>query len=141
MIVSVLEAGFLWRVRVPQGPATRHETITSVLSVVQVRSAILWLLRQRLLQCPSHKSRPLALVYLLNWVGCDSPLVSRKLTEAHVRQCLGTSNANSKGSDYSFRPQASYQSVDPHLTTGSISAAQYGTLLGECSHCTSAARV
>ena len=65
MIVSVLEAGFLWRVRVLQGPATRHETITSVLSVVQVRSAILWLLRQRLLQCPSHKSRPLALVYLL----------------------------------------------------------------------------
>ena len=66
MIVSVLEAGFLWRVRVLQGPATRHETITSVLSVVQVRSAILWLLRQRLLQCPSHKSRPLALVYLLS---------------------------------------------------------------------------
>ena len=65
MFVSVLEAGFLWRVRVLQGPATRHETITSVLSVVQVRSAILWLLRQRLLQCPSHKSRPLALVYLL----------------------------------------------------------------------------
>ena len=94
MIVSVLEAGFLWRVRVLQGPATRHETITSVLSVVQVRSAILWLLRQRLLQCPSHKSRPLALVYLL-----------------------------------------------PHPTTGSISAAQYGTLLGEWSHCTSAARV
>jgi hypothetical protein len=30
MIVSVLEAGFLWRVRVLQGPATRHGTITSV---------------------------------------------------------------------------------------------------------------
>ena len=61
-------------------------------------------------------------------------MVSRKLTEAHVRQCLGTSNANSKGSDYSFRPQT--KSVDPHPITGSTSAAQYGTLLGECSHCT-----
>ena len=30
MFVSVLEAGFLWRVRVLQGPATRHGTITSV---------------------------------------------------------------------------------------------------------------
>ena len=43
MIVSVLEAGFLWRVRVLQGPATRHEILTSVSSVVQVRSAIPWL--------------------------------------------------------------------------------------------------
>ena len=33
----------------------------------------------------------------LNWVRWDSPLISRKLTEAHVRQCLGTSNANFKG--------------------------------------------
>ncbi len=43
MIVSVLEAGFLWRVplavRVPQGPAARHEAITSALSVLQVRMA------------------------------------------------------------------------------------------------------
>ncbi len=41
MIVSVLEAGFLWRVplRVLQGPAARHGTITSVLSMVQVRMA------------------------------------------------------------------------------------------------------
>ena len=39
MNVSVLEAGFLWRVRVLQGPAERHETFTSVLSVVQVRMA------------------------------------------------------------------------------------------------------
>ena len=41
MIVSVLEAGFLWRVRVLQGPAGRHRTITSAfkLSVVQVRMA------------------------------------------------------------------------------------------------------
>ena len=53
-----------------------------------------------------------------------------------MRQCLGTSNANSKGSDYSFRPHTNSQSVDPHPTTGSTSAAQYGTLLGECSHCT-----
>jgi hypothetical protein len=45
MNVSVLEAGFLWRVRVLQGPATRHETFTSVLSVVQVRSASYWLFR------------------------------------------------------------------------------------------------
>jgi hypothetical protein len=27
MFVSVLEAGFLWRVRVLQGPATRHEQL------------------------------------------------------------------------------------------------------------------
>jgi hypothetical protein len=39
MIVLVLEAGFLWRVRVLQGPAARHRTITSALSVVQVRMA------------------------------------------------------------------------------------------------------
>jgi hypothetical protein len=39
MIVSVLEAGFLWRVRVLQGPAARHETITSALSALQVRMA------------------------------------------------------------------------------------------------------
>ncbi len=39
MIVSVLEAGFpsLWRVRVLQGPAARHRTITSILSVVTVQ--------------------------------------------------------------------------------------------------------
>ena len=36
---SALEAGFLWRVRVLQGPATRHETFASVLSVVQVSLA------------------------------------------------------------------------------------------------------
>jgi hypothetical protein len=71
--VSVLEAGFLWRVRVPQGPAARRETFTSVLSVVQVRLAGPgWLTDgSKLPQCPSHKSRPLALpmklalVYLL----------------------------------------------------------------------------
>jgi hypothetical protein len=40
--VSVLEAGFLWRVRVLQGPATRHKIFSSVLPVVQVRSASLW---------------------------------------------------------------------------------------------------
>ena len=69
-------------------------------------------------------------------------MVSRKLTEAHVRQRLGTSNANSKGSDYSFRPQTNSeaQSVDPHPTTRSTSAAQYGKALGECSRSTSAAR-
>ncbi len=61
--------------------------------------------------CPSHKSRLLALVYLL------------------------TSNATSKGSDYSFRPRAnSSKSVDPHPTRGvhrgSAPAAQYGNAFG-----------
>ena len=36
MNVSVLEAGFLWRVRVLQGSAARREAITSALSVAQV---------------------------------------------------------------------------------------------------------
>ena len=78
------------------------------------------------------------------WVLCSThrcPVCLNHSQLAHVRQCLGTSNANSKGSDYSFRPQASYQSVDPHPTTWSTSAALYGTLLGECSHSTSAALV
>ena len=42
MIVSVLEAGFLWRVRVLQGPAARHGIITSASSCpwcLQVRMA------------------------------------------------------------------------------------------------------
>ncbi len=39
MNVSVLEAGFLWRVRVLQGPAARHGRITFGSSVVQVRMA------------------------------------------------------------------------------------------------------
>ena len=41
MIVSVLDAGSVWRARVLQGPAARGETFASVLSVVQVRSASL----------------------------------------------------------------------------------------------------
>ena len=109
------------------------------LSVVQVRMAGPGCLTDDCPQCPSHKSRLFALVYLLigakeinrqvttlvstenqptlNWVGCDSPLVSRKLIQAHGRQCLGTSNATSKGSDSS------------------------GKALGECSRSTSAAQV
>ena len=58
MIVSVLEAGSLWRVRVPQGPAARHETITSALSagVLQVRMAGPGCLTDDCPgQCPSHK--------------------------------------------------------------------------------------
>ncbi len=44
MSVSVLEAGFLWMVRVLQGPAARHETFTSALTVVHwlVKSASPW---------------------------------------------------------------------------------------------------
>ena len=34
MCVSVLEAGFLWRVRVLQGPAARREAATSALQVL-----------------------------------------------------------------------------------------------------------
>ena len=58
-------------------------------------------------------------------------MVSRKLIQAHGRQCLGTSNATSKGSDYSFRPLTnSPKSVDPYPTRGSTPAAQYGKALG-----------
>ena len=81
-------------------------------------------------QAGDHSGQHRKLTHL-NWVGCDSPLVSRKLIQAHGRQCLGTSNATSKGSDYSFRPLTnSLKSVDPYPTRGSIPAAQYGKALG-----------
>ncbi len=60
-------------------------------------------------------------------------MVSRKLIQAHGRQCLGlgTSNATSKGSDYSFRPRTnSSKSVDPHPTRRSTPGAQYGEIFG-----------
>ncbi len=73
--LSVLEAGFLWRARVLQGPAARHGTIRSVLPVVQVRMAGPGCLTDG---CPNVHHDPLALVYLLRGSVWELPTQPQK---------------------------------------------------------------